>query len=445
MAAPTTAVIRLGDVPHLSDAERAALKASKLQGCYAIFLHENRRLVPVGESNGAAGIVESAVYAFHPHAVVTATSPLVASAERLFGHILLAKVLDSNVDEARLVAASKAFAQSLKVSASEQQPAAAAVFSLADETDRGRDAQPWESELGGHGHFLGFYKHEPERGLPSYYVAVHSDAGAVGVEFVQNYLLPAAGKVTYAQLLQSDTPVCTAYHRTRLFAERNAQRLLADFAAALGVRVMTRDDVWARPAQRFDAPPSLCVPHISTTYNTLNTCYVTLPGNSSSGIECICFYSRCTYLRHNTGGGVAFLVDPQYGIELHFADPTRRSLTHGAWHNVHADSFPIGTGKITDESKLAELKKRLAQQKAAREYASAIISWPGRVDDKQQLVPITEHISAYAFHHYDHSRRHYHREHLGAEHGSARLKTMHVILPPPGFKRRVFHTAVSPP
>ncbi len=236
--------------------------------------------------------------------------------------------------------------------------------------------------------------------------------------------------VTYAQVLASDTDVSRAYHHARLYSVRNAKRLLSDAAATLGVRVLLSDDAWAQVDEAaFEAPPTLAEPQIDTRYNNLENIRLHLanePGTSDSQ-EYVAFYSRCTNLAANTGGAVAYLVDPQYGIVLHKGNTERDQRINGAWFNTHASSFPIGTGRLSGAQEMEDAKRHLQTQKGLMGHASSCVVWRGRT---AKCSPV-DNERCYAYADYDRQRRELHTARLGAQYGSVRLKPVHVILPAP--------------
>lgn len=112
----------------------------------ALYVFENNRVT----RNGVG--LEGAVYEYAPHARIGRDSPLIQQADRLFGHVLVAPIMDGAIDE---TAARRAIAELAKqTNTRSDQP-----FSLSQNVNArgagGSDAAKWSPELGHHGHFIG--------------------------------------------------------------------------------------------------------------------------------------------------------------------------------------------------------------------------------------------------------------------------------------------------
>jgi len=143
----TTPAFVVGKVTVPTDEEQAALERvmSEHGEIRAIFLFDNRR-------TSSEGPVEGGAYEFAPGARIRQGSPLLAAADRLFGHVLVARILESDeaIDESLLKRRLSTLADKIPVTS--PMP-----YSLSQNTasPKPRDVATWEAQLGGHGHFVG--------------------------------------------------------------------------------------------------------------------------------------------------------------------------------------------------------------------------------------------------------------------------------------------------
>jgi hypothetical protein len=248
--------------------------------------------------------------------------------------------------------------------------------------------------------------------MPAYYLVVHSDAGPIGLEFLEHHVRPKVGNLTYGELAESDE-----YKRVALYSHRNARRLLADAADHLGLSILHTSDSWAKVEEgSFDAPPTLGIEQIDTPYNLLRV----MPNGN------VVFYARSTHLGSCTGDHVAYLVDPAYGVLLYRGDATRRSQQTGAWSNAMCSAFPISTGRILDSTIVDANRKRMNRERLTREYLNTIVQWRGRADTTPALSH--ERLGAYRDFKEEHSTQ------LGATFGYVRLKPVCLVTAPPAAK-----------
>ena len=402
-------IFSVGKSDRPSELERAAISRIKTTPgeLRTAYLLENKRI-----RGGDDSLVEGAVYEFDPKAAIREGSPIVVFGDKLFGHILTAKILDERVDEGLMRQKLQLLADAIPVSSSKP-------YSLAQHCSPGippMDVQSWEHELGRHGHVVGLHKEERERTLPVYSLVVHSDAGSVGRELVDKFVVPRLGSLTYRDLLKS-----TEYARASLYSLRNAQRILAHAAEVLGLRIYRADDPWAHTdASLFEAPPDLGVPTTVTEYNTLKS--ILRPFGES-----IAFYSRAAHLGSAQGGCVAHLVDPVYGLAMYSGDPRRSKLEHGAFSNNACSAFPVCTGRVPDPALVSSRQQALLRDRSAQAYLSTVISWQNKKID----TPIASHPALYSYADFSLESIQLHQRQLGAQFGHTRLKPVMQIIAPP--------------
>jgi hypothetical protein len=241
----------------INEADVAALSLLKQERLLAGYIFDNHRMTTEAGLEGAA-------FVYQPNARIVEGSPLLAAADRLFGVVACARIIDSSkLDDGAL----RQHFERLMAAAplAPQRP-----FSLSEEVLTVRtgeasvtgalDRLVWDASLGHHGHFVGAYREEVSASLPAYWLVVHSDAGHVGRDLITKFVRPALNTMTYYELLNHQ-----AFKEAKLYAQRNANRLLRDAAIALGVTIVHIEDVNARVDGPNDAPAELAVPNIQAT------------------------------------------------------------------------------------------------------------------------------------------------------------------------------------
>jgi len=114
----------------------------------------------------------------------------------------------------------------------------------------GRDLGTWEAELGPRG-YAGIYKETVDARHTNYYVAVQASVPQACTEF-KHLTFGSANKEapTFQEMLYDP-----AYNFTRDLAKRNAERLAACVAQAVGVKIGMVEDVSARTSASYIARP----------------------------------------------------------------------------------------------------------------------------------------------------------------------------------------------
>lgn len=389
----------LSSTSHLSDAERALIDAllTKQSGRpRSIILLENHG---AHESMGLRG----AAYVYDPDTVVGGSAPYNG---RLFDHTMVLEIGDG-LDERDIRTRMAELAQSMNSVSSEP-------YRLAQQLSDASsylDTAPWKAAYGTNGTFIGVYRQDKEYATPSYYLAIHTNAGPAGQDLYEQVIRP--GKITYRQLLKS-----TEYARVQSFSERNAKRVLYDAATALGVAQYkhAEDTLAVADRSRFEAKPRLAIPQIDTEFNTFDRI-------EYEGKESVVFYSHATPLQRNTGGAVAYLVDPLYGLLLYKSKAS--SVHDGAWRNGAANAFPAASGYCSAEAR-AQSRENLSRHVDRRRYALSVVTWKGRGNDPCTNDRLFKYAAFGA-----QTNGSLHREALGAQHGAIQLKPVSVITPPP--------------
>jgi hypothetical protein len=109
------------------------------------YLLDNRRI------RDADGLVEGCIYEFALNAKIRAQSPFVLCGNRLFGHILVAQVIDpSSIDESACRKKIQQLADQIRITSDKP-------YSLVQNMTSTliKDAAAWTPHLGSHGHFIG--------------------------------------------------------------------------------------------------------------------------------------------------------------------------------------------------------------------------------------------------------------------------------------------------
>ena len=130
-------IFSVGKSDRPSELERAAISRIKTTPgeLRTAYLLENKRI-----RGGDDSLVEGAVYEFDPKAAIREGSPIVVFGDKLFGHILTAKILDERVDEGLMRQKLQLLADAIPVSSSKP-------YSLAQHCSPGippMDVQSWE-------------------------------------------------------------------------------------------------------------------------------------------------------------------------------------------------------------------------------------------------------------------------------------------------------------
>lgn len=391
----------LNPAQHLSESERAILDrvfTSETGGNKPrqVILLDNHSSHPSQGLRGAA-------YVYNPDTLVGGSAPFNG---RLFNHTMVLPLGDG-IEESTIK--SKMAELASKLRSVSRDPYRLARHSPAQGS---QDSAPWEPAYGTHGNFVSVLREDKPYATPSYYLATHTDAGPAGEDLYEALIKP--GRITYGQLLESPE-----YSRVKLYSLRNAKRVLSLAATTLGARHVTSEDRYACvDRSRFQAYPQQAEPQIDTEFNTFSRLQV-------GGQDSVVFYSQSTPLQHNTGGGVAYLIDPVGGMVLYNARPDA-SAGEAAWTNGAANAFPACTGHLTNTDARNAAREALSRRQDRRRYALSVVQWEGRGNDPCSNDRLFKYAS------FDpQSTGSLHREALGAQYGSVHLKTVSVIVPPP--------------
>lgn len=364
-----------------------------------VVLLENHAARPDGGHRGA-------VYVFSAQQRVGAGAPFLGS--RLFNQVLILPITD-----AALVQDEQALLKRFRELKQQVGGPCARPYRL-----QTGDASCWDASFGTHGGFVKLVKEEQEMGSPNYYLAVHADAGQACQDFYDQCIAP--GKLTFAELMQS-----RELSKLRLYAQRNAKRIMATVARGLGVPFLCNHDTHATVEGSFAAPPPMAECPYQTQFNTLHRRTVYEGGLG----DVVIFYSQCCALdRDVRGPGVPYLIGPLQGLMLYRADAKKTCGGCTApFKNDALNAFPICTGPVQDQDQVARAREVLVRRDGAERFAERVVSWYGKKDGCDAL----SNPRVYRYQQYNDVRAALHREAMHASHGSVQLKVVHGIIPPP--------------
>jgi len=270
---------------------------------------------------------------------------------------------------------------------------AASLSARVDEKNSLYDSRKWISTLGSEGR-VGLYRIEKTEDSFDYYLLVQTGATSTSNELYR--WLYEMDSISVSELLKSDE-----YRYARSVAQRNAQRLAAKAAEALGLKIETIADHWAKAdSQKNELQPQMGLPCAHNEFNLL------LPGKYGEDEENVFYLYDGTCSTNESKGALLLLQDPRSSVFLfpavelvakensssnkvgrslmknvHRAFQTDvLSMHEGVTHNRAGDSFPLSLGNLCTVQQAYDMRSNLTP--AQRRLINKRIVWEKKQDTK---------------------------------------------------------------
>ncbi len=201
-----------------------------------------------------------------------------------------------------------------------------------------KDAKEWQSILGAGGR-IGLYQNEIDHDEYEYYLLVHVNETPASLELYKWVYEQEPGSLSLKDFINSPE-----YKYVQNINRRNARRLGAKAALALGFHVDLEEDSTAYVSNEHKVLPKLAVPY---THNEYNTFEMGLWDKKKSFM----LYDN-TYCTQKATGGLLLLEDARSPVHLFPSTKQKYDSTKnsGVTTNYAGFSFPYNLGQTIDTS-----------------------------------------------------------------------------------------------